>query len=100
MHACPIFKHYPSFMSKDEQLSPESIAALRARFQQQSRKAQAYYTVMHEVRSVVGSDDAANAWMNEPLAALGGKTPAEAVGAGRENDVLAHIVALKPRPQG
>jgi uncharacterized protein (DUF2384 family) len=83
-------------MNKDEHPSPEALAALRARFQDQSRRAQAYYTVMHEVRSVVGSDEAANTWMNEPLPAFGGKSPAEAVNDGREEEVLAYIRKLKP----
>jgi uncharacterized protein (DUF2384 family) len=83
-------------MSKDEQLNPDSLAALRARFEQQSRKAQAYYTVMHAVRAVLGSDDAASAWMEAPLAALGGSTPAQLVGEGRADEVLTHVRTLKP----
>ena len=43
-------------MSNDGQLNPDGLAALRARFEQQSRKAQAYYTVMHAVRAVLGGD--------------------------------------------
>ena len=82
-------------MSDDNQVTPGAFAALQASFQAQSRKAQAYYTAMHAVRKVLGSDDAASAWMNEPLAALGGKTPAQAVGEGREQDVLGHITALR-----
>ncbi|HYD61322.1 MAG TPA: MbcA/ParS/Xre antitoxin family protein [Noviherbaspirillum sp.] len=50
--------------------------ALRARFQQQSRKVQAYYAVMHAARSIVGNDDAASAWMNEPQPNFYGMTPA------------------------
>jgi hypothetical protein len=34
--------------------------------------------------------------MNEPLPAFGGKTPAEAVNDGREEEVLAYIRKLKP----
>lgn len=83
-------------MSKDGNLSPGGLEALRARFQEQSRKAQAYYTIMHQVRNIVGNDDAANAWMNEALPAFEGKTPAELVSEGREEAVLAHISALKP----
>jgi hypothetical protein len=79
----------------DDQLKPDALAALKERFGQQSRKAQAYYTVMHEVRSIAGSDDAASAWMNDPIAALGGKTAAEAVGEGREDEVLAYVCALR-----
>ena len=65
-------------MAGDDSIKPDAFAALKARFGQQSRKAQAYYTVMHEVRGIVGSDDAANAWMNEAQPALGGKTAARA----------------------
>lgn len=82
-------------MAADASISPDSFAALKERFGRQSRKAQAYYTVMHEVRAIVGGIDAASAWMNEPLAALGGKSAAEAVGEGREDAVLAHVRALK-----
>ena len=83
-------------MTQDGPLTPDSLAGLRERFQQQSRKAQAYYAVMHEIRAVVGSDDAASTWMEAPLAAFEGKTPAALVGDGRENDVLEHIGSLKP----
>jgi uncharacterized protein (DUF2384 family) len=82
-------------MSKDEPISSASMDALRARFEAQSRKAQAYYTVMHAVRGVLGNDDAANAWMNAPLAALGGQVPAQLVNEGRVDEVLAHIGGLK-----
>jgi len=81
-------------MSDEQPLTPGAFAALQASFQAQSRKAQAYYTAMHAIRKVVGNDDAASAWMSQPLAALGGRTPAEAVGAGREQDVLNHIATL------
>ena len=83
-------------MTQDGPLSPDSLAGLRERFQQQSRKAQAYYAVMHEIRAVVGSDDAASSWMEAPLAAFDGKTPAALVGEGSENAVLAHVRSLKP----
>ena len=83
-------------MSEDGNLSPAGLEALRKRFQEQSRKAQAYYTVMHRVRDIAGNDDAANAWMNEALPAFDGKTPAELVNAGREEAVLAYISSLKP----
>jgi len=79
----------------DEQLNPDGLAALRARFEQQSRKAQAYYTVMHAVRAVLGSDEAASTWMEAPLAALGGSTPAMLVNEGRVDEVLAHVRTLK-----
>jgi uncharacterized protein (DUF2384 family) len=87
-------------MTKDEQPTPDAFAALRARFQEQSRKAQIYYTVMHEVRSVVGTDDAASTWMNEPLRIFGDKTPAEVVSDGRENDVIDYIRSLKSGSPG
>ncbi len=83
-------------MSKDGNLSPEGLDALRKHFQEQSRKAQAYYTIMHSAREIVGSDDAANAWMNKALPGLDdGKTPAELVNEGREGEVLAYISSLK-----
>jgi len=82
-------------MANDEPLSLDAFAALKARFGQQSRKAQAYYTVMHEVRAIVGDDEAASAWMDEARAALGGMSAAQAVGAGREEEVLAYVRALK-----
>jgi uncharacterized protein (DUF2384 family) len=82
-------------MSKDEGLNPDGLAALRARFEQQSRKAQAYYTVMHAVRAVLGNDDAASAWMEAPLPALNGSTPAALVNEGRVDEVLAHVRTLK-----
>lgn len=82
-------------MSKDEQLNPDGLAALRARFEQQSRKAQAYYTAMHAVRAALGGDDAASAWMEAPLAAFGGLAPAQLVNEGRVDEVLAHVRTLK-----
>lgn len=84
-------------MANDERLTPDAMAALRARFEQQSRKAQVYYTVMHEVRGIVGTDDAANDWMNQPLPALGGRTPAQLVNEGRAPEVLDHLKSLKGR---
>ena len=83
-------------MSKDGNLSSAGLEALRARFQAHSRKAQAYYTVMHRVRDIAGNDDAANAWMNEALPEFDGKTPAELVTEGREEAVLSYISSLKP----
>lgn len=83
-------------MTQDGQLSPGSLDALRSRFEQQSRKAQAYYTVMHAVRGIAGNDDAADAWMNTALAAFDGNTPAGLVGDGRAEEVLEHIRTLKP----
>jgi uncharacterized protein (DUF2384 family) len=81
---------------KDEQLNPDGLAALRARFEQQSRKARAYYTAMHAVRAVLGSDDAASSWMEAPLAAFGDRAPAQLVNEGRVDEVLAQVRALKP----
>jgi uncharacterized protein (DUF2384 family) len=81
-------------MANDERLTPDALAALRERFQHQSRKAQAYYTVMHEARRLVASDDAASEWMSQPLTAFDGKTPAQLVGEGREQEVLAHVRSL------
>ena len=78
-------------MTDSERLSPDSIAALQARFDGHSRKAQAYYAVMHEVRGVLGSMEAADRWMNAPLAELGGRTPAQLVNDGRIDEVLACI---------
>ena len=50
-------------MSDDKQLTPGAFAALQASFQAQSRKAQAYYTAMHAVRQVVGSDRLIRVWI-------------------------------------
>lgn len=81
-------------MTNDGQLSPQGIEALVTRFQEQSRKAQAYYTVMHRMREFAGSDDAASAWMEKPLSEFEGKTPAQLVNDGRTDDVLGYINAL------
>ena len=81
-------------MASDEPMNPDAFAALKARFGQQSRKAQAYYTVMHEVRGILGNIEAASAWMDEPIAALGGVSAAQAVADGREEEVLACVRAL------
>jgi uncharacterized protein (DUF2384 family) len=85
-------------MTKDNSLVPEQLEALRQRFQAQSRKAQAYYTVMHTLRETTGSDDAASAWMEKPLNEFDGKTPATLVGEGRAEEVLAYIHSLKSGP--
>jgi uncharacterized protein (DUF2384 family) len=82
-------------MSQDEGLPPAALSALRARFDAQSRKAQAYYALMHEVRRVLGSDEAASAWMEAPLDAFGGQAPAHLVAAGREQAVLDYVRTLK-----
>jgi len=83
-------------MTDPERLSPDAIAALQARFDGHSRKAQAYYAVMHEARKFLGNDDAADAWMKAPLPALDGRTPAELVADGRTDEVLACLRAVKP----
>jgi uncharacterized protein (DUF2384 family) len=83
-------------MSNDTPLTPDSLAALRARFDAQSRKAQAYYTVMHEIRRIVGSEEAASSWMESPLAAFDGQSPAQLVAGGSEHALLEHVRALKP----
>jgi uncharacterized protein (DUF2384 family) len=82
-------------MSDNHQPTPDGIAALRARFEAQSRRAQAYYNVMHEAKRSAGSDDAAHDWMNAPLAAFDGKTPARMVEEGFEEQVLAYLRGLK-----
>jgi len=82
-------------MMKEGNLSSEGLEALRTRFQEQSRKAQAYYTVMHGMRGIAGNDDAASAWMNEPLPQFDGRTPAQLVSEGREEEVLRYIASLK-----
>lgn len=85
-------------MTDPERITPDSIAALQARFQGHSQKAQTYYAVMHEVRNVLGSDDAANSWMTSPHDALNGSTPAQLVDTGRTDEVLACIRTAHPRP--
>lgn len=85
-------------MTDTDRLSLDAMAALQARFQGHSQKAQTYYAVMHEVRNVLGSDDAANSWMTSPHEALNGSTPAQLVDAGRTDEVLACIRTSHPRP--
>lgn len=86
-------------MTDPERLSPDAIAALQARFDGHSRKAQAYYAVMHEARKVLGNDAAADAWMKTPLAALADRTPAQAVADGGADEVLTCIsrISLQKR---
>lgn len=79
----------------NEELNPDAFAALRARFQDQSRRAQSYYAVMHEVRGVLGSDEAAGGWMEQPQPELDGRTPAQLVADGQEDRVLARVRALR-----
>jgi len=85
-------------MGNEGQVTPDALAALRARFDAQSRRAQAYYAVMHAMKGVLGKDEAASAWMDGPLEAFGGQTPAQLVAAGREQEVLAHIGSGKATP--
>ena len=82
-------------MNQDGPMTLEALAALREHFGQQSRKAQAYYAVMHEARQVLGSDDAASAWMESPLPAFEGRTPAQLVAQGGEQGLLDHIRSMK-----
>ena len=82
-------------MNQDQPITPDALAALRERFGQQSRKAHSYYAVMHEARQVLGSDDAASGWMEAPLAAFEGRTPAQLVTQGREQALLDHIRSMK-----
>ena len=84
-------------MTDSERLSPDNISALQARFQDHSRKAQTHYAVMHEVRQVLGSIDAADAWMTSPQPELGDSTPAQLVAAGRIEDVLARLRTMPLR---
>lgn len=84
-------------MTDPERLSPDSMSALQARFQDHSSKAQTHYAVMHEVRQVLGSIDAADVWMTTPQAALGDSTPAQLVAAGRVDDVLACLRQMPSR---
>lgn len=83
-------------MTDPERLSPAAMAALQARFDGHSRKAQAHYAVMHEARKILGSDEAADRWMTSPHAGLGGSTPAQLVGEGRTDEVLACIRTAAP----
>ena len=78
-------------MTDTDRLSLDAMAALQARFQGHSQKAQTYYAVMNEARKVFGSDDAADAWMKAPLDTLEGRTPAELVNDGRTDEVLAYM---------
>jgi len=84
-------------MTDSERLSPDNISALQARFQDHSRKAQTHYAVMHEVRQVLGSIDAADAWMTTPQPELGDSTPAQLVAAGHIEDVLARLRTMPLR---
>ena len=85
-------------MTDSDRLSPDSMAALQARFQGHSQKAQTYYAVMHEVRNVLGSDGAADSWMTSPNDEMNGSTPAQLVNQGRTDEVLACIRRSPSRP--
>jgi uncharacterized protein (DUF2384 family) len=84
-------------MTNTNIFAPNAIAALQARFQDHSRKAQTHYAVMHEVRQVLGSIDAADAWMTTPQPELGDSTPAQLVAADRVDDVLACLRTMPLR---
>lgn len=86
-------------MTEDSRDLPTGLEALRQRFQEHSRKAQGYYTVMHKARDITESDDAASAWMEKSLPAFDDKSPAMLVSEGREEELLAYIDAQKP-PSG
>ncbi|MGV3741248.1 MAG: antitoxin Xre/MbcA/ParS toxin-binding domain-containing protein [Burkholderiaceae bacterium] len=81
-------------MTEKNIISSTELDALRQRFQNQSRKARTYYNVMHAARGMMGSDDAASAWMEKGLPAFDGKSPATLVSEGREEEVLAYIASL------
>lgn len=83
-------------MSENTPMTDDAMQALQARFAAQSRKAQTYYTVMHAVTAVLGGEAAASSWMEAPLAAFDGQTPAQLITAGDEQQVLAHIATLAP----
>lgn len=78
-------------MTNDGRPSLQAFEALRTRFQEQSRKAQAYYTIMHRIRGIVGNDDAASVWMEQPLSTFDGKTPSQLVSEGRTDEVFRYI---------
>ena len=48
-----------------------------------------------KARQVLGSDDAASAWIEAPLPAFEGRTPAQLVAQGREQALLDHIRSMK-----
>lgn len=78
----------------DTHITPGAFAALQENFQMQSRKAQAYYTAMHAMRQLLKSEDAASAWMEQPLAALDGRSPAQVIAAGNAQQVHTYIQTL------
>lgn len=82
-------------MTDEKPVTPDAFAALLANFQAQSRKAQAYYTAMHAMAQLLKNENAASAWMEQPLAALDGKSPAQAIAAGDAQRVHAHIGTLR-----
>jgi hypothetical protein len=51
---------------------------------------------MHEAKRIAGSIEAANDWMNTAFPAFDGKTPAQMVNEGLEDQVLAMLRAQKP----
>lgn len=46
---------------------------------------------------MLGSEEAASSWMEAPLAAFAGSTPAQLVAAGREDALLEHVRAMKAK---
>jgi hypothetical protein len=82
-------------MTDDNRPLPGGLDALRQRFESHSRKAQAYYAVMHEARDLAGNDNAASEWMEKALPAFDGKSPAALVNEGRSEEVLAYLGSLK-----
>jgi uncharacterized protein (DUF2384 family) len=75
------------------------MEALRARFEAQSRKAQAYYAIMHKMREIAGSDEAASAWMEKPLPHFDGRSAAQFIAEGRVQEVLDYIADVSKRQE-
>lgn len=82
-------------MKDSERLSQPEFETLRKRFEDHSRKAQAYYAIMHEARKIAGNDEAASAWMDQPVPGLGGRSPAELVAEDRTDELLHYIGSIK-----
>lgn len=82
-------------MNDNKLITPDAFAALQASFQAQSRKAADYYTAMHAMTQLLKNEDAASAWMEQPLAALDGKSPAQVIAAGEAQQVHTYIQSLR-----
>jgi uncharacterized protein (DUF2384 family) len=82
-------------MTEKKPISSTELEALSQRFQDHSRTAQAYYSVMHAARGITGSDAEASAWMEQAAPAFNGKSPAVLIREGRVEEVLAYIGSLK-----